>query len=108
MGVPVLIIGESGTGKSTSLRNLKNAGIINVYGKPLPFKSELKTVTEDSCERVIKIMENAKSDVIVIDDFQGLLVTQFMGRAKETGYAKCTVRGSSYYNTILALQKLLP
>ena len=108
MGIAVMIMGESGTGKSTSIRNLKNAGIINVYGKPLPFKSELKTVDMDNCEKIINKLQNAVSDVIVIDDFQGLLVTQFMGRAKENGYQKYTDMALGYYNVIRAAQALPP
>ena len=106
MGVPVLIMGESGTGKSTSIRNLKNAGIINVYGKPLPFKSNLKTTNIDNCDRIITILKEAKADVIVIDDFQGLLVTQFMGRAKENGFQKFTDMALGYYNVIRTVQSM--
>ena len=108
MGIPILIIGESGTGKTTSVRNFKNAGIINVYGKALPFKSNLKTVNVDNCERIIGILKEAKSDVIIIDDFQGLLVTQFMGRAKENGYQKYTDMALGYYNVIRTVQALPP
>ena len=41
MGIPVLILGESGSGKSASLRNFTpdQVGIFNVGGKPLPFRS---------------------------------------------------------------------
>ena len=44
MGVPVLILGESGSGKSTSLRNFKanEIGVLNVASKPLPFKTDIK------------------------------------------------------------------
>lgn len=109
MGIAVLIMGESGTGKSTSMRNLQNSGIINVYGKPLPFKSNcLKTVQLDNCERIIALLKKAKSDIIVIDDFQGLLVTQFMGRAKENGYQKYVDMALGYYNVIKAVQSLPP
>jgi len=108
MGIPVLIMGESGTGKSTSLRNLTGAGIINVYGKPLPFKSNLKTASMDDCQKIIDTMKKAKTDVIVIDDFQGLLVTQFMGRAKENGYQKFTDMALGYYSVIRAVQSLPP
>ena len=40
MGIPVLVLGESGSGKSTSLRNfdIEEVGIFNVAGKPLPFR----------------------------------------------------------------------
>ena len=108
MGIPVLIMGESGTGKSTSLRNLTGAGIINVYGKPLPFKSNLKTANMDDCQKIIDTMKKAETDVIVIDDFQGLLVTQFMGRAKENGYQKFTDMALGYYSVIRAVQSLPP
>ena len=44
MGIPVLILGESGSGKSTSLRNFEpdEIGIFNVASKPLPFRKPLK------------------------------------------------------------------
>ena len=50
MGVPVLILGESGSGKSASMRNFKpgEIGIINVSGKPLPFRNNLKPVNTDN------------------------------------------------------------
>ena len=43
MGIPVLILGESGSGKSASLRNFKkgDVGVMNVAGKPLPFKTDI-------------------------------------------------------------------
>jgi len=108
MGIGILIMGESGTGKSTSIRNLKNAGIVNVYGKPLPFKSNLKTVNMDDCQKIIAALQKAEADVIVIDDFQGLLVTQFMGRAKENGYQKYTDMAKGYYDVIRTVQSLPP
>jgi hypothetical protein len=108
MGIGILIMGESGTGKSTSIRNLKNAGIINVYGKPLPFKSDLKTINMDDCQKIIEKMKNAKVDVIVIDDFQGLLVTQFMTRVNELGYKKFNDMAFGYYSVIRAVQSLPP
>jgi len=109
MGTAVMIMGESGTGKSTSIRNLKGAGVINVYGKPLPFRSDpkrLKTINMDNCNEVISLLGKADADVIIIDDFQGLLVTQFMGRAKENGYQKFTDMALGYYNVIRAVQSM--
>ena len=43
MGIPVLILGESGSGKSASLRNFKPGEILifNVANKPLPFREKL-------------------------------------------------------------------
>ena len=107
MGIAVMIMGDSGTGKSTSIRNLKDVGIINVFNKPLPFKNDLKTVVStDSCPKVISVLERAQADVIVIDDFQGLLATQFFGRALENGYAKFTEMALGYYRVIRAVESL--
>ena len=109
MGINILIMGESGSGKSTSIRNLKNAGVINVYGKPLPFKNVnagLKIINETNCDAIAKIIDTAKTNVIVIDDFQGVLVTQFMDRAKELGFQKFTDMALGYYNVIKKVQKL--
>jgi hypothetical protein len=110
MGIAVLVIGESGTGKSTSIRNLSNAGIINIYSKPLPFKhnGSLYIVNEDNSDKIIRILHKCKTNVIVVDDFQGLLVKQFMGRAKEGGYQKYTDMALGYYNVINAVQDLPP
>ena len=46
MGIPVLILGESGSGKSTSLRNFGQDEVLifNVAGKPLPFRKKLNGV----------------------------------------------------------------
>ena len=109
MGIGILIMGQSGSGKTTSLRNLKNAGIINVYGKALPFKTVspgLKIIKEDNCDTIIGILNSAKTNIIVIDDFQGLLVTQFMDRAKELGYHKFTDMALGYYNVIKKVQNI--
>jgi len=106
MGIPILIIGESGTGKSTSIRNLTNAGIINVYGKPLPFRNSMKTVNIDDCNKIITLLNKAETDIIVIDDFQYLLVNQFMKRAMEKGYDKFTEMAKGYYDVIDAVRKM--
>jgi hypothetical protein len=106
MGIPILIIGESGTGKSTSIRNLTNAGIINVYGKPLPFRSSMKTVSIDDCNKIITLLNKVETDVVVIDDFQYLLVNQFMNRAMEKGYDKFTEMAKGYYDVINVVRKI--
>jgi len=106
MGIPILVIGESGTGKSTSIRNLMNAGIINVYGKPLPFRNSMKTVNIDDCSKIISLLNKVETDIVVIDDFQYLLVNQFMKRAMEKGYDKFTEMAKGYYDVIDAVRKL--
>ena len=87
MGIPILCIGKSGTGKSTSLRNFcaDEVGVINVLGKPLPFKGQLRTVVTDDYITVYGILKNAKSKVIVIDDAGYLMTNQFMRGHSSTG-----------------------
>ena len=69
MGIGVLIIGKSGSGKSTSLRNFKkeDVGIINVIAKPLPFKNvnELKTVDTDNYVDIKTVLTSCKTKSIV-------------------------------------------
>lgn len=92
MGVPVLILGESGSGKSTSMRNFKEdeVGIFNIAGKPLPFKKKLKVFNRASYQEIISEMQNPKLKRYVIDDSQYLMAFELFNRAKETGYGKFT------------------
>jgi hypothetical protein len=86
--IGVLVIGQSGTGKSASMRNLppKGTGVINIAGKRLPFRSSLKCVQKTSGADIIKTLLNGKAEVIVVDDLQYVLVNQFMARASEKTY----------------------
>ena len=101
MGIPVLLLGESGSGKSASLRNFKKGeiGILNIAGKPLPFKSELepfnvsreaKKMGVDRYSLIKEIAKKSKANSIVIDDSQYLLAFDSFDKAKETGYGKFT------------------
>lgn len=89
MGIGVLIIGKSGSGKSTSLRNFKadEVGIVNVISKPLPFKNVngLKTVDTDNYADIKKIIEGSKTPSIVIDDAGYLITNQFMRKHSSAG-----------------------
>lgn len=81
MGMPILLIGKSGSGKSTSLRNFTkedSVGIINVLGKRLPFRNELAVVNTDDYTQVTKTIVTAKAKSIVIDDAGYLMTNQFM------------------------------
>lgn len=54
MGIPVLILGPSGSGKSASLRNFEpeEVGIFNVVNKPLPFRKKLPTANNATYEMI--------------------------------------------------------
>jgi len=92
MAIPVLILGESGTGKSASLRNFKaeDVKVINVANKPLPFKNKLESVSVDTYEKILKEIKNTNKKAIVVDDAQYIMANEFMRRATERGYDKFT------------------
>jgi hypothetical protein len=110
MGVPVMILGESGTGKSTSMRNCtaERFGIINVSKKPLPFKTNIKTYNTDDYGKIIGALKAAKTPSIVIDDSQYLLVNAFMRRSKEVGYQKYNDFANDHWNLIQFVVNNLP
>ncbi len=78
MGIPVLIMGKSGSGKSTSLRNCQNFAVFNVLGKPLPFKNRPKTITTDDYSEILKGLSKCRAKSIVIDDAGYLMTNMFM------------------------------
>lgn len=92
MAVLCMIYGQSGTGKSTSLRNFdpEEVAVINVSGKPLPFRTKLETYSTDNYQKIVAALAKVKRKSIVIDDATYLMVNAFMRNAKVTGYQKYT------------------
>lgn len=106
----ICICGESGTGKSTSLRNLNSEEtfVISTTGKPLPFKGWKKKYTpikiegssisgnyyvSSNWEQILKILKliNLKMPHIkqvIVDDMQYILSYEFVDRSTEVGYTK--------------------
>ena len=104
----IAVVGQTGTGKSTSVEALdaKETVIIGVIAKPLPFRGWKQKytsgiqqggnylVSHDSSQ-IVKVMQyisESRPEVkqIVIDDFQYIMSTEFMNRAAETGWQKFT------------------
>lgn len=81
MAIPVLILGESGTGKSASLRNFQpgEIGLVNVEGKPLPFRSEIKSIESKDFDEIAAVCRKAKANAVFVDDF-GYAITDFYVR----------------------------
>ena len=102
MGIPVLILGESGSGKSTSLRNFEpeEIGIFNVAGKPLPFRKKLKKVDNAGYPNIMASLANPKLKTYVIDDSQYLMAFEMFDRAKEMGYGKYTDIAVNFRNLV--------
>lgn len=110
MGVPVLILGESGSGKSTSLRNFEPGEVLifNVANKPLPFRKKLDTVANATYASIGKEMEKKEYKTYVVDDSQYLLAFEMFDRAKEVGYQKFTDIALRFRNMLDYIIKKMP
>lgn len=110
MGIPVLILGESGSGKTASLRNFEpeEVSIFNVAGKPLPFKKKLPKKSTSDYRQIMAGMKGSSKKSFVIDDSQYLLAFEMFGKVKETGYQKFTDMALNFYNLIQFVIKGLP
>lgn len=115
MSIATMILGNSGSGKSTSLRNLDPAKtlLIQCISKPLPFRSKgwktrvsLKSdgnIIQTSDPALIeKIMRQSPHEVVVIDDYQAVMVNELMNRSSEKGYDKFTDIGKHAYDIFRA------
>ncbi len=102
IGVPVLILGASGSGKSASLRNFDpgEVGIFNVASKPLPFRSALPLVNHATYSLIEKNLKKNNRKCYVIDDSQYLMAFDGFTRAKEKSYDKFTDIAVNFYNLI--------
>lgn len=109
MATLIMLFGQSGTGKSTSLRNFKKEeiAIVNVSKKPLPFRNELQVYNCSEYSKIIEAISKCSAKSIVIDDATYLMVDAFMRNAKVTGYQKYTDMAFDF-NNLIDVAKNLP
>lgn len=90
MGVAVLILGDSGSGKSTSLRNFEKdeVAVLSVLGKRLPFRKKIDVLNHAGYGSVQQALSRNTRKAYVIDDAGYLMQLENFRRAKETGYQK--------------------
>lgn len=118
MSNATLVIGQSGSGKSTSMRNLnpEETFIFSILDKPLPFRgykkkynTEKKNYHSSDDYRVIlnyiKAINERRPEVkvFIIDDFQYLMAHEFMNRVSERGYDKYSELAQHAWSVIKAL-----
>ena len=112
MGIPVLILGESGSGKSTSLRNFEpdEVSIFNVASKPLPFRKRLPSANGATYGTIYGMLTGKKlsKKAYVIDDSQYLMAFEELDRAKETGYNKFTEMALNFSGLVRFVINQLP
>ena len=122
----IMIMGESGTGKSSSIRNLppEETMIINVLGKPFPFRGGNKMYVplhdkgtkgnyfaNDNYDRIIdcvNFINKERPDIsnLIIDDFVYLMTTEFMDKALERGFDKFSVMANNAWKLLRVLAGL--
>lgn len=92
MGVSVLVLGFSGSGKSTSLRNFNKGeiGIFNIAGKPLPFRKKLDKLDKANYGQIHQSFAKNAIRAYVVDDANYLMAFQNFRLAKQTGFGKFT------------------
>ncbi|MCX8566804.1 MAG: hypothetical protein ON057_001531 [Glomeribacter sp. 1016415] len=112
MSIPCLILGQPGTGKSSSLRKLDPAKtlLIQVVKKPLPFRSKEWTYYDkETCPngnifvtdvpaKICKIMKKTRRKVICLDDSNYVMSNAFLRRSHEKGYDKFTEMANDIFS----------
>lgn len=117
----IMLLGKSGTGKSTSIKGLdpKETVVINVLGKRLPFKGsnalynkENKNLFQrESYTDIISLIQNISDKAtnvknIILDDFIYVMRKEYFSRARETGYNKYTELAQHFQQIISTCEKL--
>ena len=109
MGVAVLILGESGSGKSASMRNFNSEDerVLNVASKPFPFRNvnKLKKADKATYAMIKGAVSSGQSLSYVIDDAQYLMAFESFEKANETGYTKFTLMAKNYEEMLRYIQE---
>lgn len=111
MSIATMILGNSGSGKSTSLRNLQpeSALLVQCIRKPLPFRSagwlpctkenpNGSLIRTDNPSTILRVLQSTKREVVVIDDYQAVLINELLARSTEKGYDKFTDIAKNAWN----------
>lgn len=107
MAQKILILGNSGTGKSASMRNFTpdEIAVINCAGKPLPFRNKFEQYTprfDKLTSDVLAAMDKTTKKVIVVDDAQYIMSFQYMRRIHENGWDKWNDIQGDFFTIIQA------
>lgn len=109
MGVAVLVLGASGSGKSASMRNFKenDVRILNVASKPLPFRNvnKLKKADKATYAMIKGAVKSGQTLSYVVDDAQYLMAFESFDKINETGYAKFSAMAKNYEDMLRTIQE---
>ena len=106
-------MGESGSGKSASLRNFapNEISVFNVTNKPLPFKqgkAKIPKIDNATYTDIANALANPNKRAYVIDDAGYLLSFEMFKRANETGYSKFTDMAKNFFDMLDFINTKLP
>lgn len=104
MGIAVLVLGASGSGKSTSLRNFEpgEVGVLNVLGKPLPFRKRMETMDNPEYRDIERYLGSGLKRAWVVDDAGYMMQLENFARAREKGFGKFTEMAVNFQRVIRA------
>lgn len=118
MSYATLILGESGSGKTASLRNIdpESCLLIQPVRKPLPFRAagwkELSAshpgniFVADDPGRILNAMRKSSKDIIIVDDFQYILANMFMKARDVKGFDKFSQIGGAGFDVFRTATEL--
>jgi hypothetical protein len=131
MATPILILGEPGTGKTVSTRNLKPEETFFIVSdrKPLTLpgsKSNYKTILKDNgkldlqksnyyetadpaiVKALLQQISDNRPDIknIILDTITSMMTSEYMGRLKEKGFEKFNDLALDTYEIITMLRGL--
>lgn len=108
MAIGALLLGESGTGKTYSIKNFapEEVKILSVQKTILPFRGKYDIVKTPDCDSIVREMKNTGKKTIVIDDFQYILGLPMMRRIGEKGWEKYSEIQQPYFDVLDALTDL--
>lgn len=126
MGIPVLILGESGSGKTYSIKELdpEKVGIFLCEKSRLPFRKKFNTYKVRNMQRIegdrVQILRQSvviqtalrnpkdPKKIYVIDDSQYIMANEYFDRANEKGYDKFIDIGANFRNLVHLVNNELP
>jgi len=102
VGIPVLILGYSGSGKTRSIKLMdpNTTGVFLVEKPRLPFREQFKIVKNAGYPHIMAALSKPTMKSYVIDDSQYLLVNEFFDKVNEKGYEKYTQIALNFRNLI--------
>ena len=106
-------MGESGSGKSASLRNFapNEISVFNVTSKPLPFKqgkTKIPKIDNATYTDIANALAKPNKRAYMIDDAGYLLSFEMFKRANETGYGKFTDMAKNFFDMLDFINTQLP